>query len=139
MSSKIGHIDQIPGGKRFWKVGRAYMLRYAKTLYAFQLDLIESKKSFHRRRNIRWIDSSYMSVFNPLNNGNHINNKIDKNTVFILLRPPLYQTLLPHKEDKGLPSQLYFHYQIKVLCGEKTGWFAFPANVSPRTICKPII
>ena len=123
LKKKIGHIDNIPGGKRFWKVGKAYCLRYPANLYPFKIELTEVSKKRHRYRNIRWEESMihlYMAE------------AVEAKQLFILLRPPCYKTILDENHT------MTDCYQIKVLCGEKIGWLKLSAKLSPRQYCYPV-
>lgn len=78
---------------------------------------------YHRKTNQRWVEA--YSVQDHL---------AEKGSVFILLRPPCYKTILNSKDGSALQGC----YQIKVLCGEKIGWIKLGSSISPRQYCSPV-
>lgn len=117
---QLSYITHIPGGKRFWKVGRLYKAKADFYLYPEYFELTKSSRSIHRRHNIRWI-----SPWAPSPKSKHVS----KNTIILLLSNPKYLTnkFLPsEKIDKGN------FYQIQVLCNENIGWIHLSFNKSPR-------
>ena len=119
----ISHVDHIPGGKRFWKVGRAYQLRASVYIFKDKIGIMPVLKKYHRKTNQRWIEA--YTVHDHL---------AEKGSLFILLRPPCYKTVLKAKDGSALESC----YQIKVLCGEKIGWIKLGSSCSPRQYCSPV-
>ena len=119
----ISHVDHIPGGKRFWKVGRAYQLRASVYIFKDKIGIVPVLKKYHRKKNQRW--------FEAYHDHDHLT---EKGSIFILLRPPSYITVL-NSNDR---SSMQGCYQIKVLCGEKIGWIKIGSSYSPRQYCFPV-
>lgn len=130
---RLHHIDHIPGGKRFWKVGAIYKTIKTIFLMSNKKEMVEVERKIHRRNNVRWIVNSSGIIVEPLL----------ENTVFILLRPPNYHDV----EHMSSPwsgygvkyhTKVYPEYQIKILAGEHIGWIWLPAKNSPREYCIPV-
>jgi len=119
----LSHVDRIPGGKRFWKVGAAYQMRANILLFTNEIGISSVPKKYHRRTNQRWMEKYVVAE-----------HMVEKGSVFILLRPPSYKTILNTRESSALQGC----YQIKVLCGEKIGWLKCDSGVSPRQFCCPV-
>jgi len=120
----ISHVDHIPGGKRFWKVGSVYQLRANICMFKNKLGIMPALKKYHRKTNQLWIEG-FGDVNDQLS---------EKGSLFILLRPPSYNTII-NSNNKSLLQNCY---QIKVLCKEKIGWFKLFSNISPRSYCSPV-
>lgn len=120
----LSHVDHIPGGKRFWKVGRIYQLNCTVGYQTNPTHMVELRKKDHRYRNMRW------EVNEHFNYGDFILNKSD---IFILLAKPNYKTV------RGVGGgSLDGNYQIKVLCNENIGWIKIRNDLSPRYYCTPV-
>lgn len=117
---QLSYITHIPGGKRFWKVGRLYKAKAAFNLYPEYFELAKSSRSIHRRYNIRWLQPDPFTTKSK---------QISKNTIILLLSKPKYLT------NKFLPLEkidIGNYYQIQVLCNENIGWIHLSFNKSPR-------
>ena len=128
---RLSHVDHIPGGKRFWKMGGIYQVNVAVAIASAKIELIETNRKRHRRTNVRWrgndlIDYPNKQIFFT---------RIDKGSIFILLGKPDYKTIIGTNNP---PHDLCEAYQIKVLCNEKIGWIQLNKNLSPRHYCSPV-
>ena len=128
---RLSHIDHIPGGKRFWKMGGIYQVNVAVAIASAKIELIETNRKRRRRTNVRWrgndiIDYPNKQIFFT---------RIDKGSIFILLGKPDYKTIIGTNNP---PHDLCEAYQIKVLCNEKIGWIQLNKNLSPRHYCSPV-
>lgn len=128
---RLAHVDHIPGGKRFWKVGRLYQLTEFVMLYSQKTDLVEVKKKTHRRNNIRWLNNN---VFNPFIPGQEPRHRIEKGSIFMLLAKPDYKTVIGSISGDTLAGS----YQLNILCNEKSGWIHLSHRLSPRCYCSPL-
>ncbi len=129
---RLAHVDHIPGGKRFWKVGRLYQLTEFVMLYSQKTDLVEVKQKTHRRNNRRWQNNN---LFNPFIPGHEHMHRIEKGSIFMLLAKPDYKTVI----DAALTSDtLVESYQLNILCNEKSGWIHLSHRLSPRCYCSPL-
>lgn len=127
---RLDHVDHIPGGKRFWKVGRLYQLTEVVMLYSQKTDLVEVKRKTHRRNNWRWQNNN---IFNPFISVHEPQSRIEKGSIFMLLAKPDYKTI-----NGGSGDVLTGKYQLKVLCNEKIGWIHVSTRLSPRQYCFPV-
>lgn len=128
---RVTHVDHIPGGKRFWKVGRLYQLTEFVMLYSQKTDLVEVKQKTHRRNNIRWFNNN---VFNPFIPGQEPRHRIEKGSIFMLLAKPDYKTVIGSISGDTLAGS----YQLNILCNEKSGWIHLSHRLSPRCYCSPL-
>lgn len=119
----LTHVDHIPGGKRFWKVGQLYRVvrNGSWVLFDRKYELVEAAKWLHRKTNQRLDDAPASHT-----------GLLEKHSLFILLRPPSYVSIVNgfHPMNEA--------YQINVLNNEKVGWLTLYANRSPREYCVPV-
>lgn len=125
----LSHVDHIPGGKRFWKVGRIYQLNASVGLWSAPTHMVELTKKDHSRRNMRWNVNEQFSYASHIRDFGTLN----KSDIFILLAKPDYKTV----RGRG-GGTLDGNYQIKVLCNEKIGWIKVRNDLSPRYYCSPV-
>ena len=128
---RLAHVDHIPGGKRFWKVGHLYQLTEFVMLYSQKTDLVEVKQKTHRRNNSRWLNNN---VYNPFIPGQEPRHRIEKGSIFMLLAKPDYKTVIGNTNGDTLAGS----YQLNILCNEKSGWIHLSHRLSPRYYCSPL-
>lgn len=129
---RLGHVDHIPGGKRFWKVGRVYQTQEFVSVCKVKIELIEADRKLHRRTNVRWSSSETVARTKDV----FAIHRLEKDSIFILLANPDYKTIQSNVLF-GFDN-LFGNYQLKILCNEKILWLCMPINISPRHYCFPI-
>lgn len=144
LTKKISYIKHIPGGKRFWKIGRLYQLKKKLVVSVNHFNLVEVCSREHRKSNVRWKENPpYAPWYHP--NENWFD--LEKDSIIMLINKPNYKSIIDNTKIDNTKNHIYYlhktplidSYQIHVQSEKKIGWILLNKNISPKIFFKPVI